>query len=476
MKDASAMQNAGFRPPSATNYRVLAGLYLFHLTVPALLLVDIVGASLRKAVGTRPVGSVAAVAAISALWLAAGIGWFLLSRDRQAFLRRIFAPLLTIYAVYFAVAILEIFLRTIGFTAPIPYARLPHTRVVSIADPKLTPGISGTKVFSTNALGLRGPMPPRFGHAYKIVAIGGSTTICTNLDDSEDWPHLLMEDMNSAEKTQRVWVGNAGISGNNTIHHLVLMQWLPGVLPVDMMIFLIGVNDLESSLAFEGASTQGFIEQQAGYQGELPPGELWRSVKIYPYYRRTKLFLLMEQAGERLRQRFRRGDGTRATKFDVAISPGDLAGRKRRAASKIVPPPDLSTALKEYHRRIVAMANQCRRLQVRCLFLTQPTIWRGGLSPEEQSLLWQGYAGPFLMPRGYLSPADLEQAMDSYNRTLLDVCGRYGLECLDIAPQIPKDTSAFFDDMHFNEAGSRLVARIVTKHLLATAPFSSNTR
>ena len=59
-----------------------------------------------------------------------------------------------------------------------------------------------------------------------------------------------------------------------------------------------------------------------------------------------------------------------------------------------------------------------------------------------------------------------------YNRTLLDVCRQNGLECLDIAPEIPKNTSAFFDDMHFNEAGSRLVAQLVTRHIVSTPPFS----
>lgn len=471
MEHATAGSKTGSLPESPEYSRLRSAFYLFHLVVPALLLADIVTAWLRREIVIRPTGSMAAVSAVLVLWLAAGLGWFFLSRNRRDILRRGSMPLISIYTVYFAAIFLEIFLRVTGFTDPIPYARLPLTKVVTTMDPKLTPGISGTKVFSTNALGLRGPMPPRFGSAYRIVAIGGSTTICTNLDDSEDWPHLVMQDMNAAEKSRRVWVGNAGISGANTVNHLVLMQWLPGVLPVDMMIFLVGVNDLEASLAFEGAPTQTVLAQQAGYQGNLPPGVRWRSNKVYPYYRRLKLFLLLHQAGQKLQQRLHRA-ADRPARFDVAIGAVDLVDRKKRAAGKIVPPPDLSTGLEEYRGRVVAMANQCRGLQVRCLFLTQPTMWRGDLSPEEQSLLWLGYAGPFQNPRGYIATGDLERAMDMYNRTLLDVCRQNGLECLDIAPEIPKNTSAFFDDMHFNEAGSRLVAQLVTKHIVATPPFN----
>ena len=472
MEHATAGSKTGSLPKSREYSRLPSAFYLFHMMVPALLLADIVTAWLRREIVIRPTGSMAAVSAVLVLWLAAGIGWFFFSRNRQDILRRGSTPLITIYTVYFGAIFLEIFLRVAGFTDPIPYARLPLTKVVTTMDPKLTPGISGTKVFSTNALGLRGPMPPRFGSAYRIVAIGGSTTICTNLDDSEDWPHLVMHDMNAAETSRRVWVGNAGISGANSVNHLVLMQWLPGVLHVDMMIFLVGVNDLEASLAFEGAPTQTVLAQQAGYQGSLPPGVRWRSKNVYPYYRRLKLFQLLDQAGQKLRQRLHGAGNQPAARFDVAIGAVDLVDRKRRAEGKIVPPPDLSTGLEEYRGRIIAMANQCRGVQVRCLFLTQPTMWRGDLSPEEQSLLWLGYAGPFRNPRGYIAAADLERAMDMYNRTLLDVCRQNGLECLDIAPEIPKNTSAFFDDMHFNEAGSRLVAQLVTKHIVATPPFS----
>jgi lysophospholipase L1-like esterase len=462
------------RPESPDHARFHTAFYLCHLVVPALLLADIATAWLRREIIFRPRSSVAALAVISVLWLAAGIGWFLSKRNRPDSLRRGYAPLITVYTICFAAIFLETFLRLTGFTAPIPHARQPLTRVVTTMDPKLTPGISGTKVFSTNALGLRGPMPPRFGSAYKIVAIGGSTTICTNLDDSEDWPHLVMEDMNAAEKSRRVWVGNAGISGANTVSHLVLMQWLPGVLHVDLMIFLIGVNDLEATLAVEGAPSQTFLEQYEGYQ-DLPPGVHWRSQTVYPLYRRLKLELLFQQAGEKLRQRFHIA-GDRPARFDVAIGAVDLIDRKKRAEGKIVPPPDLSTGLREYRGRIVAMANQCRGLAVRCLFLTQPTMWRADLSPDEQSLLWLGYLGPFRNRRGYISTGNLQLEMDMYNRILLDVCRQDGLECLDIAPQIPKNTSAFFDDMHFNEAGSRLVAQLVTRHLVSTPPFSPSTR
>jgi hypothetical protein len=45
-----------------------------------------------------------------------------------------------------------------------------------------------------------------------------------------------------------------------------------------------------------------------------------------------------------------------------------------------------------------------------------------------------------------------------------------------MAARIPKDTTAFFDDCHFNEAGARMVAENLTEYLLATAPFGAKKR
>jgi hypothetical protein len=438
----------------------VAAAYLLHLLAPALFLLDVLTAGLHGQIALKPLSLQVVV---PALWLLAGLGFFFLSRDREVFTRRVSSPLLGIYAVYLAFALGEVFLRTFGLTPPIPFMLMDRTRVVTRMDPAVYPGINGTKVFTVNALGLRGPLPPRPGSAYRIVTVGGSTTICANLDDSEEWPHLLMNYMNASRPALPVWVGNAGGAGLKTLNHIVLMQWLPGVIHVDMAIFLIGVNDLDATLAFQGGPTEAALEKQAGFEGALPPGAHWRS--LYPRYRRLVLPALIHRAIQNLRQRIHPPVETPLIDLDRF--------RQRRAAAPVLPLPDLSTGLKEYRARIAVLANQCRDLQLRCLFLTQPAMWRSGLSPAEQRLLWLGYAGPFDHPAGFHSAADMGRAMDMYNQVLLDVCEQSGLECFDIASRIPKDTSAFFDDMHYNENGARLVARNLERYLASKPPFQA---
>lgn len=439
--------------------------YLLHLAMPALILADIVTSRLQGDL-TRLSLTVAIVAGISLLWLLAGIGFLLATPDRRAFADGVVTPMITVYTIGLTLLLVETVIRVTDLApGPSPLPLHQRMRVVTQAiDPAIAPGVSGAKTYTVNALGLRGPLPPVSGPAYKIVAVGGSSTFCFDLDDAEAWPQLLMNRMNAGRRPVPVWVGNAGENGFNSVNHIVLMQWLPGVIKPDMVIFLPGANDLGASLAFDGASTQAFLEKAAGFEGDLPRGVLWRTPKLeYPRLRRLKLLLILRQSVANAKQLLHPPKTLRPMEL--------VAQRKLRATSPAVPLPDLDTSLREYRLRLLTLANRCRDLKLRCLFLTQPALWRSDLSPAEQNLLWTGNVGPVEHPRGFVSAGDLAKAIDLYNRTVLDVCRQTGLECLDLASRIPKDTSAFFDDVHFNENGSRLVAQVLKEYMVSRPPF-----
>jgi len=450
--------------------------YLLHLALPAFLFMSVITAWRHGEVALRPWSSSTLIAGFSALWVLAAIGALAASRGGPSFIRWALGPLTSVYVVYAMMIVTEFLARAVFPQPPIPGQLRPgHTRFGPV-DPAVFPGIHGVKSFTINSLGLRGPLPPERNGAYRILAIGGSTTICTYLDDSEVWTHLLMENTNAAEPNHPIWVGNAGVSGRTAVSHLVLLQWIPGVVDVDMVVFLVGVNDLYATLAFEGAPTQTILERADGYEGELPAGTRFRF--LHPSYQRLQIFQLVHGVAGILERRFggsSRDD--RADQLPAPARPSDLdvvPYREERAAGPAVPLPDLRVGLEEYRHRIFSLQSMCKTLGIRCMFLTQPSLWRDDLSPAEQRLLWNGRVGRWEHPKGFASAGDLGRAMDAYNRILLDVCRESGLECYDLAAHIPKDTSAFYDDVHFNAGGARMVAENVKQQLLAK-PFGTRT-
>jgi lysophospholipase L1-like esterase len=329
------------------------------------------------------------------------------------------------------------------------------------------PGVSGDSEFITNSIGVRGDeIAPQ--HAYRILAIGGSTTLCGYLDQSEMWPHLLQETLNRSNPNKETWVGNGGVSGLTTRHHLVALQHLPlKELKIDAVILLTGVNDLSRRLSHDRDYDPDFLERPEA-KGELLAETFTGTYDSYsedPFYKRTATWQLLRRAKRLM------------SKGNVE----DVDGRiyvtwrehRRRATEIRNELPDLSAALGEYTRNVSQIIDVVQEKSIRLIVMTQPAMWKPGLPQNLESLLWLGGVGDFQKDSGkpYYSAAALEKGMKAYNDALLRICRERQVECLDLASMLEKDTTVFYDDVHFNESGSRKVAEALARHMLDRSSF-----
>lgn len=349
----------------------------------------------------------------------------------------------------------EIILRLIDPLQPDAYHVWPPGLVrVSTPDPEAIPGVSGRSRFSINSTGIRGDeFEPE--QAYHLLAIGGSTTECLYLDQEEAWPQIVQTELRR-RTGQPAWVGNVGMSGRSTREHeLQVEHLLPRHPEIDAIILLVGVNDLHLRLKQGSAYDPMFTERKKGRRHHLlrafkQSPEAYEDVsRLHALYRNMK------------------------ARRDAKVSQ-DGAGRNytewrelRRNASEIIhEPPDLAAALGEYRRHLEKIVNTARAHGVRVIFLTQPSLWRSDLTAEESALLWTGYEGE--TRSRYYSVDRLADAMQAYNDALERFCDRSDVELIDLASRIPRDTSMFYDDVHFTEKGARRVAEVVSDYLIET--------
>jgi lysophospholipase L1-like esterase len=338
--------------------------------------------------------------------------------------------------------------------------------------PGVLPGISGESRFRTNSYGLRADeLSEQDG--YRILTIGGSTTECLYLDQTETWPQLLQDSLRAFTTAPRAWVGNAGMSGRNSRHYVLAMRHLPlQEMKIDAVVLLAGINDLSFRLSQDDdfdpfALSKPDVERRLIAETFLG---LTRGDPRESWLKRTVLWQLLRA----LKARWNNRSAARGVQ-DVTGTFYEEMRRNRREAGRIIPAmPDLNTALDEYARNLKEVVALARVGSVRLLLLTQPTIWRGGLPKELDSLLWFGGIGDFQVRRGqpYYSVEALAQGISRYNDVLLQTCASEHLECIDLASHV-NDTSLFYDDVHFNEAGARQVAGIVADYFKATPPFAS---
>jgi hypothetical protein len=142
--------------------------------------------------------------------------------------------------------------------------------------------------------------------------------------------------------------------------------------------------------------------------------------------------------------------------------------KHRQSASRLrAALPDLSAALDEHARNVSRIVEDAGGRGIRVILLTQPALWRPGLTAEEQALLWMGGVGGYQEEAGheYYTAEALAAGMERFNERLRDVCRTRSVTCIDLARELPRDTSVFYDDVHFNEAGARKVAALIGDRL-----------
>ena len=349
------------------------------------------------------------------------------------------------------------------------YVWPPGFTWVSEPDPRIG-GIQGPSKLTINSFGMRGDEWTG-RERYRVLAVGGSTTICGELDDSEAWPHLVQEKLDASLGEHAVWVGNVGRPGHGTSQHLAqLEKLLPQHPEIDAVLLLVGINDMLFHLGWTlvppGARRPPMTPDQADSSGEpftvtpaRDPGAAW--------YQQLALARIFRRLGGR-------ASASKSPIIDRSFSfviDARLARSQAQAYRDQLP--DLEPVLAGYARALAEIAQVTRSAGVRLILLTQPTLWRTDLSPADQALLWMG-GPPFgiEVPEAvYYSVGALARAMDRFNQTLLRVCAEQAVECLDVAAGLPRDGSVFSDDAHFTEQGARLLADQIAAYLAETPPL-----
>jgi lysophospholipase L1-like esterase len=326
-----------------------------------------------------------------------------------------------------------------------PFLRFPpHLRMTLHVE---APGLSPVARYSTNRWGLRGDEPPQAWEAADtIVTVGGSTTLCLELDDRRTWPDLLQERLR--DEGWNVWVGNAGQDGHSTRGHLIVMREVIPKIKPDAVVLLAGINDLGFSIS-EERSLLGNPFDRPTWKTRL-----YSSSRLVQILHTWKLVLLnrVARAGQA------RPYQPKPLSTQEPTLPEDLA--------------TLLPALPEYQENLRQVVRLGRAVPVRMVFLTQPMLY-------DDTELWRGIEGELFWLRGVqrvMSAATYWRLLDAYNQALLEVCATEGIECLDLASLIPHDAAYFYDPVHFTEAGAALVAERVSAYLQASREAKSSSR
>ena len=335
-------------------------------------------------------------------------------------------------------ALLELCLRIYN---PLPF-RVRGDRIVlpyrqsytfhTTGTTKLDPVVHHTK----NSLGFRGPEPPRDWAAHLTVfTIGGSTTECLFLSDGKTWTDQLARRL--AAVRPDTWVNNAGLDGQSTFGHLILLRDVISELRPRYALFLIGINDV----ARDRANT---------YDAALEARNTSAAHRLFTFAADHSEIAAVAQNVVR---------ATHARQAGFGHGEVDL----RRARTLVLDPPVMAAELDKHRTRYVPayaarvrqIVETCRAAHIEPVLITQPALFGDAVDPatgvDLRTVQSSGGAN------GLLDWKLLELYNDATRRTAADA----HVLLVDLARELPKDSRLFYDYVHFTNEGAALVGDIV---------------
>jgi lysophospholipase L1-like esterase len=299
--------------------------------------------------------------------------------------------------------------------------------------------------YNTNWLGFRGKTPPKdFADYLTIIAVGGSTTLCRYNSEGKTWVDLLGKKLEKS--IPKLWINNAGLDGQSTIGHLILMDDIIAPLKPKVVLFLVGANDQ-------------FLEEQKVHDQHF----MRKSKNSLSYF--LENILIKSDIYYYMSNYFRYA---KARKFGMLHYPVDMAkiDHKDLTMQQI-------EAFKEEHRRqkifsykerLAKLIKICKLHGIEPVLITQPYLLGRGIDEDSGVNLATAAVRSY---NGEVAWGILEL----YNDVIRHTANEHHILVIDLAKELPKRSRYYYDFYHYTNEGSALSAEIIYRHL---HPFLEN--
>ncbi|MGD0217966.1 MAG: GDSL-type esterase/lipase family protein [Desulfobaccales bacterium] len=273
-----------------------------------------------------------------------------------------------------------------------------------------------------------------------LVFLGGSTTEDIYDDENNRFPYLVGRLLEGSTGL-RVNSYNAAKSGNDSLHSLDVL--LNKVLPLkpDLVVMMHNINDLsilllEKSYWNKNPYRSPLIEEKPDWRtvgkNLQTTFQLARDLVIPNLY--AALHRLLHAQGQSQTDEFQ---AVRGQKIEV----------------------DQDVLVREFTYNLQTFINICRARGITPVLMTMPSRLKEDPDPLIRRLMQR------LEEQNGITYRDFKGAFDRFNQTIREVAGQNRVDLVDLAQEIPQEKEYMSDVVHFNPAGSRLVAQKIAAGL-----------
>ena len=348
-----------------------------------------------------------------------------------------------LYIIYVIIAVtilLEIVLRVYN---PFPSGIMGDKIVLRVNttlqyDNDSIPVLEKNIIHTKNSLGFRGPDKPHDWNKYfTIFTIGGSTTECTYLSDNKTWTDKLFVKLRDGN--QNLWMNNAGIAGHSTSGHKILFEDYIVKLNPDMILFLVGCNDINRDDLVEKSVMKDHYGSIAAFFTKN--SVLFNVISNTFFNKRSKSKNFTDKYI----------DISKHQNDTLTFSDAQIKLELDKQRHKYLP---------GYEERLNFLINSCIKNNIQPVLITQPSLFGEGRDPVTGANLENRRIGLYNY-NGKLWWLVLEE----YNNVTRKVAKDHQILLIDLAKKMPRSSLYFYDMVHFTEAGADTVSQIIYKEL-----------
>ncbi len=347
-----------------------------------------------------------------------------------------------------------------------------------ITKSKVDPYIKVTR----NSLGFRGDEPSLDHEQLKIIAMGGSTTECIVLSDGQTWSDLLQTSFKN--KGNDIWIGNAGVNGQSSFGHVEFFRDYVSKLRPKIVLFLMGANEQNEYYMKNGyRNVKDFgIGNQRNFV-KIPPQntnyEISISTFVEKYKEHSKLLL---NISEYLRRKI-------AKELNLDYQ-HNLEDELKKAKEYLITNNEFETDLKKLEQKeivnnrafeelelqkdyqinvkenLISLIEIARENNILPIFITQPSLFGPGIDPitkldmekiiiQSSNTTWgQGLTGK-----------EMWTLLNHYNGLIKEIANTQKIPLIDLASKLERNSSFYYDYIHFSKRGASEVSKIISKEL-----------
>ncbi|MBI5739772.1 MAG: SGNH/GDSL hydrolase family protein [Nitrospirae bacterium] len=366
-------------------------------------------------------------------------------KDRRPF-KKILQDLLVLFVTcMLLLGVSEIFLRAYNpfeFRVKGNKIILPVNKKYTLTNDR-TDKLDATIIHTKNSLGFRGENPPADFKSYlSVMTVGGSTTECFLISDGKTWTDILGEKLKG--NFGRTWINNAGLDGQSSLGHIVLMEdYLVKIRP-RVILFLIGSNDRENRTEFNQYEKSMVMQanKSRGVKALLSSladhsEVVGAAINFYRYIKSRNMGLTHGMEDYKT--------------LPVMEMSEDMMNDARQEMKKI-----------NYDRlreRLLKLIRLSRDNGTEPVFITQPTLFGNAVDDVtgiDLSKVKSSEDSPGVL---------VWERLEMVNDVIRQVGEKEKVPVIDLSILLPKSSRYYYDFLHYSNEGNEKVADIIYEEL-----------